>query len=130
MKGIEQWECQNFIEVLQPNPAKNNSLYVCGTNAQTPLCRDFTVSQDHLQMFTLKVSKNIFLDLVLIREQCHLMIIAPQSITSNFVFNMKTVFDVVIITQFKVGTLGILFLWQTILLSILNDTYHIPLKTL
>ena len=44
MKGIEQWECQNFIEVLQTNPAENNTLFVCGTNAQTPKCRYFSVS--------------------------------------------------------------------------------------
>eukprot|EP00057_Strongylocentrotus_purpuratus_P029116 XP_011683590.1 PREDICTED: semaphorin-6D-like isoform X1 [Strongylocentrotus purpuratus] len=44
MKGIEQWECQNFIEVLQTNPAENNTLFVCGTNAQTPKCRYFSDS--------------------------------------------------------------------------------------
>ncbi|XP_071476084.1 semaphorin-1A-like [Diadema antillarum] len=42
MKGIEEWECQNFIQVLQPNAADSNKLFVCGTNAQDPRCRYFS----------------------------------------------------------------------------------------
>ncbi|XP_041465722.1 semaphorin-1A-like isoform X4 [Lytechinus variegatus] len=51
MKGVEQWECQNFIEVLQMNSADNNRLFACGTNAQSPKCRYFTDSslQDYVE---------------------------------------------------------------------------------
>ena len=43
MKGTQFWECQNYIQVLLYNNV-DNKLLVCGTNAQAPRCRYFTVS--------------------------------------------------------------------------------------
>ncbi|KAJ8029543.1 Semaphorin-1A [Holothuria leucospilota] len=38
LKGEEEWECQNFIQVIEFD-SKNEKLVVCGTRAQDPRCR-------------------------------------------------------------------------------------------
>ncbi|XP_071844167.1 semaphorin-1A-like [Apostichopus japonicus] len=38
IKGEEEWECQNFVQVIEFD-VETNRLVVCGTGAQAPVCR-------------------------------------------------------------------------------------------
>ncbi|XP_038046703.1 semaphorin-1A-like [Patiria miniata] len=40
MKGKQEWQCQNFVQVVLMNN-QTDRLLVCGTNAWAPLCRNF-----------------------------------------------------------------------------------------
>ena len=43
MKGKQNWQCQNFIQVVLKNDGENR-LMVCGTNAWAPQCRYYQVN--------------------------------------------------------------------------------------
>lgn len=45
IKGEEEWECQNFVQVIEFD-VETNRLVVCGTGAQAPVCRIYPVGSN------------------------------------------------------------------------------------